>query len=311
MRCGLYLLLLVALPGPAQERAPAGDDVIKVDVDLVVLHATVRDRQGAFVPGLKKEDFHVFEDGRAQVIRLFRHEDMPVSVGLVVDNSSSMGRKRGDVIAAALAFARSSNPLDRMFIVNFNEQVALGLPASEPFTASPSELEKALKGVPARGRTALYDAIEKGLDQLKKTSLEKKVLIVVSDGGDNASRHTLSQALADAERSGVIVYAIGIFDEFEADQNPGVLRKIARATGGEAFLPSSSAEVTPICERIAADIRQQYTLGYAPSNQRFDGSYRTIKVTAAGLHGGKLFVRTRAGYFARSLESGAPIPASK
>jgi Ca-activated chloride channel homolog len=298
MRCGLYLLLLVVLPGLAQEGAPAGGDTFKVDVDLVVLHATVRDRQGKFVPGLKKEDFHVFEDGRPQAVRLFRHEDMPVSVGLVVDNSLSMSGKRGDVTAAALAFSRSSNPLDQMFIVNFNQRVSFGLPPSEAFTASASELEKALNGFPAYGMTALYDAIEDGLAHLKMATAEKKVLIVVSDGGDNASRHTLSQVLGDAERSDAIIYTIGIFDEFDGDQNPGVLRRIARATGGETFLPSASADVTPICERIAADIRHQYTIGYAPSNQKFDGSYRTVKVTAAKAHQGKVFVRTRAGYIA-------------
>jgi Ca-activated chloride channel homolog len=294
----LCLLLFVGPLGLAQEGASAESDAIKVDVDLVVLHATVRDRQGKFVPGLQKEAFHVFEDGEPQTIRLFKHEDMPVSVGLVVDNSSSMAAKRGDVTAAALAFAQSSNPRDEMFVVNFNEHVSLGLPVSEAFTASPSKLEMALNGVPARGMTALYDAIEEGLAHLKEASREKKVLIVVSDGGDNASRHTLSEVLGAAERSDVIVYTIGIFDESDGDQNPGVLKKLARATGGEAFLPNASAQVTQICERIASDIRQQYTIGYAPTNQNFDGSYRTIKVTAAEPHDGKLYVRTRVGYIA-------------
>lgn len=311
VRWRFYLLFLVVCPGSAQQGAPAGSDAIKVDVNLVVLHASVRDRKGEFVPGLQKEDFHVFEDGRPQAIGLFRHEDVPVSVGLVVDNSASMGRKRADVAAAALAFARSSNPQDEMFVVNFNERVGLGLPASEPFTSSPSELEEALNGVPAYGMTALYDAIQTGLDHFKKATCDKKVLIAVSDGGDNASRHTLSQVLTGLERSNVIVYTIGIFDEYDGDQNPGVLKKIARATGGEAFLPATSAEVTPICERIAADIRQQYTIGYAPSNQKYDGTYRTIKVTASKHHGGKLVVRTRAGYIAASLEPGEPLPASK
>lgn len=311
VRFGVYLFLLTVLPGSAQEGAPAGNEAIKVNVNLVVLHATVRNRKGEFVPGLQKEDFHVFEDGQAQTIRLFKHEDMPVSVGLVVDNSTSMGRKRGDVTAAALAFARSSNQQDEMFVVNFNQRVTLGLPASEPFTSSPAELEKALNGVPASGMTALYDAIETGLEHLKMAACDRKVLIVVSDGGDNASRHTLRQVLTDLERSNVIVYTIGMFDEFDGDQNPGVLKKIARATGGETFLLSQSTDVTPTCERISADIRQQYTIGYAPTNQKFDGSYRTIKVTASKAHEGRLYVRTRAGYIAASVESEAPLSASK
>lgn len=303
LRRALYLLLLVAPLGLAQEGAPAGGVTISVDVDLVVLHATVRDRKGGFVQGLQEKDFRVFEDGQPQAIQLFKHEDMPVSVGLVVDNSSSMATKRADVTAAALAFARSSNPLDEMFVVNFNERVSFGLPVAEPFTSSAPALVKALNGVPAYGMTALYDAVDSGLARLKKANREKKVLIVVSDGGDNASRHTLSQVLNDAERSDVIIYTIGMFDETDGDQNPGVLKKLARATGGEAFFPAEGAQVTPICQRIAADIRQQYTIGYTPSNRKFDGTYRTIKLTAAQPHTGKLFVRTRAGYIAARKES--------
>jgi Ca-activated chloride channel family protein len=297
--CALPLLVLLTQPSlPGQSGASAGGATISVDVDLVVLHVTVRDRKGEFVSALRKEDFHVFEDGRRQTIRLFHHEDVPLSVGLLVDNSTSMGRKRGDVTAAALAFVRSSNPQDEMFIVNFNERVSLGLPSAKLFSTSAGELEKALNGVPARGQTALYDAIEVALAHLKKASREKRVLIVVSDGGDNASHHKLQRVLKDAERSDVIIYTIGLFDESDADQNPGVLKKLAHATGGEAFLPSGSSEVVPICEGIAEDIRHQYTIGYVPSNQKLDDTYRTIRVTATRPHGGKVFVRTRAGYLA-------------
>jgi len=307
----LAFLFLVSAPGlPGQSEGSAVGPTISVDVNLVVLHATVRDRKGGFVSGLRQEDFHVFEDGRPQTIRLFQHEDVPVSVGLVVDNSASMAGKRKDVTAAAMAFVRSSNPQDEMFVVNFNQRVSLGLPAAEPFSASAAQLEKALNGVPAYGTTALYDAVEEGLGHLKKASLEKKVLIVVSDGGDNASHHTLAQVLADAERSDVIVYTIGLFDEHDADQNPAVLKKIARATGGETFLPAESREVTPICERIAEDIRHQYTIGFEPSNRKLDNTYRTIAVTAARPHGGKLLVRTRSGYIAaperRDQSAGPP-----
>ncbi len=292
----IVLLFPAILPSPGQTSIFDKGPTISVDVDLVVLNVTVRWHDGGFVSGLRKEDFHVFEDRQPQTIRLFKHEDIPVCVGLVVDNSASMGRKHKDVTEAALAFVRSSNPRDEVFVVNFNQRVTLGLPAGELFSTSPRELEEALNGVPANGMTALYDAIESGLDHMKKASREKKVLIVVSDGGDNASHRKLAEALSDAESSNIIIYTIGLFDEHNADQNPAVLRKFAHATGGEAFFPVESSEVSPICERIAQDIRHQYTIGYTPANPKPGNSFRTIKVTAARAHGGKLSVRTRAGY---------------
>ena len=287
-----------------QTGPPPGDSTISVDVNLVVLHATVLDRKGGFVSGLRKEDFHVYEDGAPQVIRVFDHEDVPVAVGLAVDNSGSMRRKRKEVTAAALAFVRASNPRDEMFVVNFNERVSFGLPDTRLFSASAAELEGALNGIPANGRTALYDAIEAGLDHLKKATLDKKVLIAVSDGGDNASHHKLGQLLDDAGRSDAVVYTVGLFDEDDEDRNPGVLRKIARATGGEVFLPRDTSEVVPICGRIAEDIRNQYTIGYIPSNQKLDSAQRTIKVTATGRHSETLLVRTRAGYVASPERTG-------
>jgi Ca-activated chloride channel family protein len=172
-----YLPLFLLITGqflPGQTGSVPGDSIISVDVNLVVLHPTVLDRNGGFVSGLQKENFHVYEEGAPQVIRVFDHEDVPVAVGLVVDNSGSMGRKRKDVTAAAVAFVAASNPRDEMFIVNFNERVSFGLPVTRVFSASRLELEGALNGVPASGRTALYDAIEAGLGHLKKASLDKK-----------------------------------------------------------------------------------------------------------------------------------------
>jgi VWFA-related protein len=286
--------------------AQPGSPTISVDVDLVDLHVTVRDRKGGFVSGLQKESFHVFENRAPQAIRVFQHEDVPVAVGLIVDNSGSMEPKRKDVTAAALAFARSSDPRDEMFVVNFNERVSFGLPDTQLFSASARELERALNGVPANGKTALYDAIDVGLAHLKKATPDKKVLIVISDGGDNASRHTLRQVLDTVARSDAIVYTVGLFDEYDPDSNPGALRRIAHASGGEAFLPEETSQVVPICERIARDIRNQYTIAYVPSNQQLDNSYRTIDVTATGPHGEKLLVRTRAGYIASPQRQGQP-----
>jgi Ca-activated chloride channel homolog len=213
-----FLVLGQRLPG--QTGSPPGDATISVDVNLVVLHATVLNGKGGFVSGLQREDFHAYEDGAPQVIQVFEHEDVPVAVGLAVDNSGSMRRKRKEVTAAALAFMRASNPRDEMFVVNFNERVSFGLPDTQLFSASAAELEGALNGFPAYGRTALYDAIEAGLSHLKKATLDKKVLIAISDGGDNASHHTLGQVLENAGRSDGIVYTVGLFDEDDPDRNP-------------------------------------------------------------------------------------------
>jgi VWFA-related protein len=305
-----YLPLLFLIAGqclPGQTVPPPENPTISVNVNLVVLHATVLDRKGGFVSGVQKEGFHVYEDGAPQVIRVFDHEDVPVAVGLAVDNSGSMSRKRKDVTAAARAFVRASNPLDEMFVVNFNERVTFGLPDTRLFSASTAELERALNGIPASGRTALYDAIEAALNHLKKATLDKKVLIVISDGGDNASHHKLGEVLDDAGRSDAIVYTVGLFDEAEENRNRGVLMKIARATGGEALLPQETSQVVAICEQIATDVRNQYTIGYVPSNQKLDSTRRTIKVTATGRHGEKLLVRTRAGYIAPPERTGQPV----
>lgn len=296
----LPLFSILMMPLGLAQRTPVSSEssTISVDVNLVELHVTARDRSGNFATGLRKEDFRVFEDGQPQTIRLFQHEDVPVSVGLIVDNSTSMRRKRKDVTAAALAFVRSSNPRDEIFVVNFNERASLGLPPEKRFTADAVQLEEALNGVPALGMTALYDAIHMGLTHLNHASRERKVLIVISDGGDNASTRKLQQVLAEMERSDIGIYTIGLFDEDDRDRNPGVLKAIARATGGAAFVPQGLGEVAPICERIAAEIRNQYTIGYAPSNPALDNTHRRIRVAAGSPHGGKVVVSTREGYIA-------------
>jgi Ca-activated chloride channel family protein len=300
-------LFLVTLSGRvrAQERQPTasrpeGEYTLKANVDLVVLRATAQDRKNTLVSGLNKDDFQVYEDGVPQPIKYFSHEDIPVTVGLVVDNSGSMKPKRQDVIAAALAFARSSNPLDQMFVVNFNEKVSFGLPSNIAFTDQVAQLQVALSRVAADGETALYDAIAVALEHLRKGDRDKKVLIVVSDGGDNASKHKLTEIMALAGQPNAIIYTIGIFDNLDADRNPSVLRHLAKETGGESFLPESLAGVTPVCERIARDIRNQYTIAYVPTNRKRDGTYRVIQVKAGAPGYRGLSVRTRTGYFAPS-----------
>jgi Ca-activated chloride channel homolog len=290
-------LLAAASQVYAQSVAPA-EGSFSIDVNLVVLHATVLNKKGGFVSGLDKQDFRILEDGKPQVIRDFSHGDVPVAVGLIVDNSGSMRPKRADVTAAAESFVQASNPQDQIFIINFNENPRFGLGNTKMFSANKVDLEEALNGIPARGKTALYDAILMGLDHLKKTTLDKKVLIVISDGGDNASTHTLPQVLHAAEQSDAIVYTVGLFDQYDDDRNPGVLKKIARATGGECFLPDKISKVVQISDEIARDIRNQYTLGYLPSDQNLNNGYRTIQVTATGPHHEKCVVRTRTGYVA-------------
>ena len=304
-RCLAALFFLIVLPGIArpQENSPSQsrqDDpyTISVNVDMVVLHATVRNRQGILVSGLGKDDFQVYEDGVLQQIKYFSHEDIPVTVGLVVDRSGSMGPKRSEVIAAALAFARSSNPADQMFVVSFNENVSFGLPADTPFTDKVAQLEIALSRIAADGMTALYDAVAAALDHLKKGNRDKKVLIVISDGGDNASKHKLYQVMAMAGQPDAIIYTIGLFDPADPDRNPHVLKQLAKTTGGEAFLPGSVRDVIPICERIARDIRNQYTIIYVPTNRKQDGTYRVIQVKAGVQDRERLQVRSRAGYYA-------------
>jgi VWFA-related protein len=269
---------------------------ISVNVDLVVLHPTVRDHKGGFATDLREPDFEVYEDGVRQSIRLFQHEDIPVTVGLVVDHSSSMGRKLTEVIAAARTFVQSSSPQDQMFVVNFNEKVTLGLAEATGFTNRSEEMEHAISRMPAAGMTALYDAVAEGQARLQSGDREKKVLIVISDGGDNASTHSLAQVLKIAERSSALVYTIGIFDPDDPDRNPDVLRRLARATGGEAYFPEQLDEVVAICASIARDIRHQYTIGYFSSSSAKPGVYRAIRVVARASGNGKLVVRTRSGY---------------
>ena len=289
-----------------QQTNQASPYAIRTNVDLVVLRASVRDHKGAPVSGLAQEDFRVYEDKVPQQIESFSHEDVPVTVGLVIDNSGSMRPKHSDVIAAALAFARSSNLEDQIFVVNFNEHVSMGLPADTPFTNNAAQLGKALSRNAITGMTALYDAIAVGLDRLQKGKWDKKVLIVVSDGGDNASKRNLAQIISMVNQSNALIYTMGVFDVSDEDQNPHVLKQLSRASGGEAFFPETLQDILPICERIAHDIRSQYTISFVPTNNKQDGGYRSIDVKARETPGGRrLSVSTRAGYSAPSILHGS------
>ena len=313
LRRVIAIIAVISLPFLAASQVPQPSEsgsgyTLKLNADMVLLSATVLDRHNALVSGLQKNDFQIYEDGVIQQIQHFSHEDIPVTAGIVVDNSSSMAPKRNDVIAAALAFARSSNPQDQMFVVNFNEHVSFGLPADTPFTDRADQLQIALSTITTLGQTALYDGMAAALGHSTLGNSDKKVIVLISDGGDNASKHTLAQVIEMAKHSAAIIYAIGIFDEEDNDRNPNVLARFARETGGEAFFPESSKEIPAICEQIARDIRAQYTLTYVPViNSRYL-SYRTISVKASAQGRGRLSVRTRTGY---SVPASGPVSAAK
>src|SRR5579864_7809501 len=278
--------------------------VFKKDVDEVMLHATVIDDKQRIVTNLDRSAFSVFEDGKPQQIISFHHVDIPVDMGILIDNSGSMREKRSKVNQAALNLVRSSNPKDEVFVVNFNDEQYL----DQDFTNDLLKLKEALEKIDARGGTALYDAIVASADHLKQNArLEKKVIFVVTDGEDNASSETLEQAVKQLqEENGPQVYAIGILgDEEHPKRARRALEIIAQRTGGIAFFPKTLDEVDEISRTIAHDIRNQYTIGYKPSNPRTVGGLRAVKVEAKAKGHSKLTVRTKSGYYA-----GAEIGAS-
>jgi Ca-activated chloride channel family protein len=277
--------------------------VISKDVDLVLLPVTVRDAKGRFVSGLDASDFQVYENGQPQKISLFRSEDVPVTVGLVVDHSGSMVAWRDQVIEGARAFVQAGNTQDEEFVVNFGNAAEFALPPRLPFTNNVDELQAALSVPYASGKTALYDALAAALQHIQEDKPSKKVLLLISDGGDNASEHTFAQVLRMAQTANVLIYAIGLLDEHSADQNPAVLRKFAAATGGESYFPGSAAELISDCRLIAGNIRHQYTLGYNPANDG-NGGFRKVRVHVSARGRGKLLVKTRSGYFLPSATAG-------
>jgi VWFA-related protein len=297
-----YLLMTCALAAPAVLTAAgpqggAGQPFrISAGVDLVVLDVAVVDRRGRCIQGLQEQDFTVLENGRPQSISLFRNEDIPVAAGVIVDASGSMRAKRSAAIAAALAFLMAGNPDDEIFVVNFNDTAALGLPPAIPFTSDAALLRSALDSMPARGRTALYDAIATALDHIRRSRHNRRFLVVFSDGEDNESGQTLRSVSDALAESGVTLYAVGLLDPSYRGDNPGVLRKLARLTGGRAYFPEDLARLTSVCLGIAADIRARYIIGYSPGETAAEGEFRRVEVKVQAPGRGVLEVRTRTGY---------------
>lgn len=293
----MTLVPLILVLAQAPQHAPA----FKSSADLAVLHVSVVDKHAGFVSGLPRDAFAVYENGRPQPIALFANDDTPVSVGLVIDSSQSMFTRRDAVIAASMAFAESSHPDDEMFTLNFNERVWPGLPDGQAFTSDHAELHAALNRSGSRGKTALFDAIDAGLSHLDAGTMTRKVLIVVSDGGDNASAKRYEDVLDAALRRDVVIYTVAIYDGYDRDAKPQVLRDLAAATGGEACFPKRLADVGPALERIAHDIRSSYTIGYAPPAGG-TATARSIRVDVRP-QGRKLTVRARSAYIKDSPEA--------
>ena len=301
-------------PSPTQAPNPPGDTVqvpagkdpaaenngvfvFKKQVEEVVLHATVVDDRQRLITNLDQTAFTVYENGRPQKITRFMHEDIPVALGIVIDNSGSMRDKRPAVNAAAINLVKSSNPNDQVFVVNFNDEYWL----DQDFTDSIPKLTEALERIDARGGTALYDAMVASAEHLKKNArLDKKVLLVVTDGEDNASRESLEQAIRRLQaENGPTVYTIGILgNDSHQKRAKRALQEIAAQTGGESFFPKDAREVDSITRTVARDIRNQYTIMYKPTDPQSEGGYRTVKVEARARGYSKLQVRTRNGYYA-------------
>jgi Ca-activated chloride channel homolog len=286
------------LPMRTDAQAPAA--TFSVQSDLVVLHVTVRDRRGAYVTDLQRDAFEVFDEGQRRPIQLLADTDAPVTVGLLIDSSDSMLPTRDLVIAAAAAFAEASHPQDEIFALAFNEHVRAALPPNEPFTSDVNTLRAALdRSIRARGRTALYDAVLTGLEYLSRGSRARRVLLVVSDGGDNASRASREEVFRKAQASNAMIYTLGLRDPARPREgNPGLLRDLAEVTGGASFQPDGLREVDTALREIARDIRHTYTIGYVPTQVDRDGSFHRVRVEVESPKGRPLRVRSRSGYVA-------------
>jgi Ca-activated chloride channel homolog len=301
----LIAVIAAALPllSGAQERRPSEPSpdepqVFRAGAELVVLHVNVFDGRSDAVPNLPQSAFTVFEDDKRQDIAFFEAGDVPVTVGLVIDNSTSMIAERNLVLAGTNAFAASSHPEDQMFAVIFNEHVRMGLPSSVEFTTNRLQLVGSLARFPPGGKTALYDAVLAGLDQLEKGAYQKHVLVVLSDGGDNASTHTEKEMLHRVEASSALIYTIVDPDVFTPGEgNRGVLRRLAKLSGGLAYFPKSERKVVEDFTEIAGNIRRGYSIGYAPgTNGHEHNRPHRVKVTVRVPGRSDLSVRVRNGY---------------
>ena len=304
LRSNVFLMvavvaMLAAQALPAQDETPN----FTLDTKLVALHVSVLDKNNKLITNLPQSAFKVFENNVEQPLKIFNREDVPVSMGIIIDNSGSMREKRPKVAAAALELIKESNPQDEVFIVDFNDVAYL----DAPFTNNIKKLEQVLDKIDTRGGTAMRDAISMSIDYAKTEGKKaKKVLLVITDGNDNTSNETLEQLVRKARQSEVLIYCIGLLNDEEPREGRAAkraLNDLAATSGGLAYYPKSLSEVESITPQIAHEIRNQYILAYSPTNAALDGTFRQIKVTVKAP--GNPTVRTRNGYFA------TPLPAPK
>jgi Ca-activated chloride channel homolog len=307
-----FLATYAVAQNPPANPPPAGtqDDAptFTAETNLVPLQVTVTDKAGKLLTNLPQSAFHVYENGVEQTIKLFKREDVPVSMGIIIDNSGSMRDKRTRVAAASMALVKASNPQDEVFIVNFNDDAYL----DQKLTSDIKKLEEALDKIDARGGTAMRDAISMSIDYVKQYGKhDKKVLLVITDGNDNTSNESLEQLYRKSQQSGVLIYSIGLLNEEEpreAKKAKRALKELAEASGGMDYYPKDLAEVERITPLVAHEIRNQYIVGYIPSNTVLDGKFRRISVTVKA--GGNPLVRTRNGYYATPNPPKPPITAN-
>jgi Ca-activated chloride channel homolog len=310
---GAALVALAPLFITGQQKkadAPDPEDAIfTTDTRLVPLNVTVTDKSGRLVTNLPQSAFQVYENGVLQQIKIFKREDVPVSLGLIIDNSGSMREKRQGVESAALALVKDSNPMDEVIVVNFNDEVYLdtcqGSGSSNCFTNDIKVMEHALTKIDSRGGTAMRDAINLSAGELKgKAKRDKKVILVVTDGNDNASQISLDSLTRVAQQDDILIYAIGLLteeDKREAAKAQRALKLLTESTGGTVFYPKDVSQVESIAHQVARDIRNQYTIAYTPTNPALDGTFRQIKLVVKAQ--GNPVARTRSGYYATQPKS--------
>ena len=297
------LILLAAAIQLFASVQPAAQSHFRARSDLVVLNVAVTNDKGGFVAGLPAAAFHVVEEGQPQKVSFFAEQDAPATIGLLIDASGSMLEGRDRVIAGITEFAKASHPNDEFLPLVFNEQVSGVLGSRKRFTSNPTELRDALtRSLGARGRTAFHDALVEAIDGVAHGGHERKVLVVLSDGGDNASKLTFTDAFEKVLASNVVIYSIAIVDPLAFDQNPKALRRLADGTGGLSFRPESASVVSRALQTIAHDIRSRYTLAYAPPDKAGDGRLRRVRVTVEAPGRSGLKVRTRTAYLPGSSQ---------
>jgi VWFA-related protein len=292
--CCLTFLSLAPAQDASREMPP--ETTFRTTSDLVQLNVSVLDAEGKMVQNLPQSAFTVYEDAVRQEIKVFRQEDVPVSMGLIIDHSASMQNKKDRVISATLAMIKASNPQDEIFVINFNEEAKL----AQEFKSDIQTLEKSLRGIDTQGETAMRDALLLGIEHLRhRAKRDKRVLVVITDGEDNSSVETQAHLIEAAHQNNVLIYGIGLLGEeqpLNAARAKKQIEELTLATGGRAWFPADVSEIATITPEIAREIRNQYVVGYTPSNSAHDGTFRRVRVDVAARD---VTVRTRSGYYAR------------